>query len=66
VISVLALIYRVLISPPAHEQATAYLGLLSAIALACGGYMSLRREGIASRDAPRDIPVVRPGSENRS
>jgi hypothetical protein len=66
VISVLALIYRVLINPPAHEQAGAYLGLLSAIALAYGGYLSLREEGIARQDAPRDIPVVQPGSENRS
>ena len=66
VITVLTLIYRVLISPPAHEQAGAFLGLLSAIGLAYGGYLSLREEGIAARDAPRDIPVVRPGSEPRS
>jgi hypothetical protein len=65
-ISVLALIYRVLISPPAHEQAGAFLGLLSAIGLAYGGYLSLREEGIARRDAPREIPVVHPGTENRS
>ena len=65
-ISVLALIYRVLINPPAHQHAAAYLGLLSAIALAYGGYLSLRKEGIARRDAPRDIPVVRPGRENGS
>jgi threonine/homoserine/homoserine lactone efflux protein len=63
-ISVLALIYRVLINPPAHEQAGAFLGLLSAVALAYGGYLSLREEGIARRDAPAEIPVVRPGSEN--
>jgi hypothetical protein len=66
VISVLALIYRVLISPPAHQQAAAYLGLISALVLAYGGYRSLRQEGIGSRDAPSDIPVVRPGAENRS
>jgi hypothetical protein len=65
-ISVLALIYRVLINPPAHEQGGAFLGLASAIALAYGGYLSLRQEGIARRDGPRDIPVVRPGRENRS
>lgn len=65
-ITVLALIYRVLISPPAHEQAGAFLGLLSAIGLAYGGFLSMREEGIAARDAPREIPVVRPGSENPS
>lgn len=66
VISVLALIYRVLISPPAHQHAAAFLGLLSALGLAYGGYLSLREEGIARRDAPAEIPVVRPGSEHRS
>lgn len=65
-ITVLALIYRVLISPAAHEQAGAFLGLLSAIGLAYGGYLSLREEGIARRDAPREIPIVRPGAENHS
>jgi drug/metabolite transporter (DMT)-like permease len=64
VISVLALIYRVLINPPAHEQAGAFLGLISAVGLAYGGYLSLREEGIARRDAPREIPVVRAGREN--
>ena len=63
-ISVLALIYRVLISPPAHQHIAAYLGLLSTLAIAYGGYRSMRQEGIASRDAPSDIPIVRPGQEN--
>ncbi len=61
--SVLALIYRVLISPPPHQHAAAYLGLLSALGLAYGGFLSLREEGVARRDAPTDIPVVRPGGE---
>ncbi|MBV8710405.1 MAG: hypothetical protein JOY56_01410 [Solirubrobacterales bacterium] len=65
-ISALALIYRVLINPPAHQHAAAYLGLLSAIGLAYGGYLSMRKEGIADRDAPQDIPVVRPRRENGS
>jgi hypothetical protein len=65
-ITALALIYRVLINPPAHEQAGAFLGLLSAIGLAYGGYLSLREEGIARRDAPTEIPVVRPSAENHS
>jgi hypothetical protein len=63
-ISVLALVYRVLISPPAHELLGAFLGLISALGLAYGGYLSLREEGIAARDAPGEIPVVRPGGEN--
>ena len=65
-ISVLALIYRVLINPPAHQHADAYLGLLSAIGLTYGGYRSMREEGVAGRDAPRDVPVVRPRRENGS
>lgn len=64
-LSVLALIYRVLINAPAHEQAGAFLGLLSALAVAYGGFLSLREEGIARRDGPSDIPVVHPGAENR-
>jgi type II secretory pathway component PulM len=65
-LSVLALIYRVLINPPDHQHAAAYLGLLSALALAYGGYLSLREEGIARRDAPAEIPVVRPGRGDRA
>jgi hypothetical protein len=65
-ISVLALVYRVLVSPPANEQAGAFLALISAIGLAYGGFLSLREEGIARRDAPREIPVVRPGAENHT
>jgi hypothetical protein len=63
-ITVLALVYRVLISPPAHEQAGAYLALLSAVGLAYGGYLSFREEGISRRDAPSDIPVIRPGGDD--
>ena len=65
-ITVLALIYRVLLDAPAHEQAGAYLALLSAIGLAYGGFLSLRQEGIARADAPAEIPVVRPGGQPRS
>ena len=65
-ISVLALIYRVLINPPSHQHAAAYVGLLSAVGLTYGSYLSMREEGIARRDAPSEIPVVRPGQENGS
>ena len=62
IVTVVALIYRVLISPPPHQETGAYLGLLCALGIAIGGYLSLRQEGIARRDERRDIPVVRPGS----
>jgi hypothetical protein len=65
-ISFLALLYRVVISPPAHEQVGAFLGLISTLGLAYGGFLSLREEGIARRDAPSEIPVVPLGRENRS
>jgi cytochrome bd-type quinol oxidase subunit 2 len=66
IVCVAALIYRVLINPPPHQQAGAYLGLLSAIGIAVGGYISLRQEGIARRDEPRDIPIVGPGHGSES
>ncbi|HEY1516629.1 MAG TPA: hypothetical protein VGF91_09430 [Solirubrobacteraceae bacterium] len=66
IVSVIALIIRVLIDPPAHEQAGAYLGLLFTIGIAWGGYLSLRQEGVSARDAPRDIPIVRPSRGNES
>ena len=62
IVSVVALIYRVLISAAPHQETGAYLGLLCAIGIALGGYLSLRQEGIARRDERRDIPIVRPGS----
>lgn len=65
-ITVLALVYRVLVNPVAHEQGGAVLGLISAIALAYGGYLSLREEGIARQDGPGEIPIVHPGAENRT
>jgi uncharacterized membrane protein YoaK (UPF0700 family) len=62
IVTVLALVYRVLISPPPHQEVGAWLGLLSALGITVGGYLSLRQEGIARRDERRDIPIVRPGS----
>jgi hypothetical protein len=66
IVSAVALIYRVLISPPAHEEAGAYLGLLSALGIACGGYLSLRQEGVARQDNRTDIPIVRPSRGDES
>jgi hypothetical protein len=66
IVTVLALIYRVLISPPPHQEAGAYLGLLFAIGIMCGGYFSLRQEGVAHHDARTEIPIVRPTASNES
>ena len=66
IVCVVALIYRVLVDPPPHQEAGAYLGLLSALGIAVGGYISLRQEGIARRDEPSDIPIVRPGRGSES
>jgi hypothetical protein len=61
-VTVVALIYRVLINAAPHQQTAAYLGLVWALGIAWGGYLSLRHEGIARRDERRDIPTVRPGA----
>jgi len=67
-LNALALIYRVLINPPGRAtlsvEAGAFLGLLSALALAYGGYRSMRTEGIAERDQVQAIETVRLGSED--
>jgi hypothetical protein len=62
-VCVVALIYRVLIALPGPSGATdqqlgAWIGLISACAIAGGGYLSLREEGISPKDAPTDIPTV--------
>jgi hypothetical protein len=67
-VTALALIYRVLIDPPGagdlvSEKAGAYLATVAAIGIACGGYISLRQEGIAEKDAVaiEDITLPPPG-----
>ena len=69
-VNALALIYRVLINPPVgaalNVEAGAYLGLISALALAYGGYRSMRTEGIAQRDQLDAIETVRLGRENET
>lgn len=60
-LTVLALLYRVAIAVPGahlHQRAGAFLGLLSSIAVAYGGYASLRKEGIATRDEPPEIERI--------
>jgi Zn-dependent protease len=55
----LALVYRVLINPLGHStEVWAYLGLASALALAWGGYLSMREEGVNDGDAVHEIPTI--------
>jgi hypothetical protein len=66
-LTTLALIYRVLINVPGTNSVTdhrvgGFIGLISACAIAYGGYRSLREEGIAPQDEPKNIPTVRPDS----
>ena len=53
------LIYRVLIDPPGSSRMVGgFVGLAGACAIAVGGYLSVRTEGIAPSDAPQDIPTL--------
>jgi hypothetical protein len=66
-VTALALAYRVLINPPGPNslidgKAGAYVGLLSTVVLLFGAYRSLRREGVAEGDAPREIETIRLGN----
>jgi cytochrome bd-type quinol oxidase subunit 2 len=58
IVTLLWLGYRVVISPPPHQQTGAFLGLAATIGIACGGYVSMREEGTSPRDAPAEIPAV--------
>jgi hypothetical protein len=64
-LTALVLIYRVLINVPGpndvvSRDAGGYVGLLASIAIGFAGYRSLREEGIAPQDAPKDIPTIQP------
>lgn len=67
-LSLLALIYRVLVDPPGSDHVLelklgAFIGLGSAALLTYGGYLSMREEGVAPRDGPAEIETVRlPGT----
>src|SRR5689334_11108896 len=59
----LVLIYRVLINMPGPNDVVSrevggFVGLLASIVIAGAGYRSLREEGIAPQDAPKEIPTV--------
>jgi hypothetical protein len=65
-LTALALIYRVLINVPGPDSSLdprigAFLGLISACALAYGAGASLRQEGLSARDARAEIRTVRLG-----
>jgi hypothetical protein len=62
-LSVAWLIYRVIIDPPGGREVGGWIGLIAAAAIAYGGYRSVRLEGIADRDGPHDIPVIKLGGE---
>jgi hypothetical protein len=62
-LTALGLVYRVLINEPGSDsaggrEAGAYVGLISAVALLYGGYLSMRQEGIAAKDAVPEIETV--------
>lgn len=57
-LSTLWLIVRVILDPPAGRNFGGWLGLISAAVLTWAGYESVRMEGIAPEDTPRDIPTV--------
>jgi len=61
------LIYRVLADPPGGSRKVGgFVALAGALAIAYGGWRSLRLDGIAARDAPPDIPVIDPVGQARS
>lgn len=64
--STIALLIRALIDPPDGVRLGGVLGLLSASAIAYGGWLSLREEGGAPGDGPAEIPVVDPSPGRRS
>ena len=63
-VSLLALIYRVLINVPGPDsilqaKAGAYVGLLCAVGVLIGAILSMRQEGISPHDAPAEIETIR-------
>lgn len=61
-LALLALLWRVLIDPPGSPldvRYGAYVSLIAALAMFYGGFLSLRREGVAERDQRTEIETVR-------
>ncbi len=69
-LTTLALAYRVLLNAPSDSfldvKASAYLGLISAVGIAYGGFASMREEGLSPRDARTDIPTMGLGHRQQS
>ncbi len=65
VLSVLWIVYRNFISAAGGLKVGAWVGLASACAIALGGYLSLRQEGISEKDAP-EVPTVSPEAQIHS
>lgn len=61
VLTTLWLLYRDFISTAGGLKLGAIIGLLSAGAVAAGGWDSLHTDGIAAKDAPAEIPTISPG-----
>lgn len=59
-ITSIALFVRVLLDPPDGIHFGGVLGLVSACAVAYGGWASVREEGVAAEDGPGEIPTVDP------
>ena len=62
-ITLIPLIYRVLINEPGpnsviDQQAGAFVGLIAALVVVVGGYLSLREEGVREADGPGEIPTI--------
>lgn len=71
ILTALALVYRVLLNRPGSDavvglKAGSVVGLVSALGLTYGGYLSIRREGIAPKDGPQQIEVVKLSEVGRS
>ena len=62
-ITLIALIYRVLINEPGpdsliDQKAGAFIGLIATLAIAWAAYLSLREEGVREADGPGDIDTI--------
>jgi hypothetical protein len=57
-LSTIWLVIRVPLDPPGGRDFGGWLGVVSAAWLTWAAYRSLRMEGIAPEDAPRDIPTL--------
>jgi len=66
-LTTILLLYRVLADPPGGTRKVGgFVALVGGLAVAYGGWRSLRTDGISARDAPADIPTVDPLAGARS